>query len=150
MALFPGGEIRGQIRPDPYVFGYGGPGTGGRSRIGATGYGLVSGPQQVTITLTNAQPTTGAYLFVGGNSHTSTVLGVPLPLAVPPLGIAWIDANPAFFITTATDATGCGSLTFSVPPGLVGFKAYAMWASNDPINGLNLVLSDALELTVIF
>jgi hypothetical protein len=148
---FTAGEIRGQVRPDPYIFGFGGEGTSGKPRIDAAGYNPPASTN-VAISLTNAVPNAGVLLFVTTSATFSTVLGVPLPAPIAPVGTLWVDADPALFtIPLAADATGCAELLVPVPTdaSLACFKGYLQCVSTDSINALNLVLSDALELTIL-
>jgi CHRD domain len=147
---FSGGEIRGQIRPDPYIYGFGGDGTPGKPRFDAAGYNATTS-NDVTLHLSNAHPGANVSLFLSGNNTFSTLLGAPLPISIPPVGTLWIDADPAVFLPMVADATGCASLTVSVPtdPALDFFRGYLQCVSHDPINGPMLILSDAAEFTIL-
>ena len=146
---FPLGEVRGQIRPDPYVFGLG-LGSNGPIKIMALGYGPTSG-NTVTVTLAGAVANVTSYLFLSASSTFSTVLGAPLPVLLPPLGSLFIDARPDVFIAAPNGPSGCPEVSFAVPtdPVFACFRGYAQFATIDPINGFNFVLSDALELTIL-
>jgi CHRD domain len=148
-AAFPLGEVRGQVRPDPYVFGLG-LGTNGPIKIMGRGYGPTSG-NTLTVLLVGAVPNLTSYLFLAASSTFSTALNQPLPVLLPPLGRVYVDANPELFITAPNGPAGSPSVTFSVPtdPALACFKGYAQFATLDPINASNFVLSDALEVTIL-
>jgi hypothetical protein len=49
------------------------------------------------------------------------------------------------------DSTGCAAIVVPVPtdPALDFFTGYVQCVSSDPINAFNLVLSDALRLTIL-
>jgi hypothetical protein len=150
-SAFPGGELRGQVRPDPYVFGFGGNATNGRTRVDAFGYdGTAS--TSVTVSLTNALPNAGVLVFISGGTTFWTLTGGPLPAFVAPYGTVWIDLSPSFAIPLTADGTGCAEFTAPVPtgPAFDCFKAYGQCVSVDPIAGATpLVLSDAFELTIL-
>jgi CHRD domain len=144
----PLGEIRGQIRPDPYVFGVG-LGTN-VIKIMGLGYGPTGG-NTVTVSAVGAVPNLDSYLFLATSSTFSTALNMPLPLLLPPVGRLYVDASLDSFIHAPNGPAGCPAITFSVPtdPALICFKGYAQFATIDPINAFNFVLSDALELTIL-
>lgn len=146
---FPLGEVRGQIRPDPYVFGVG-LGTNGAIKMMARGYGPSTG-NQVTVALVGAIANVDSYLFLSDSSAFSTVLNAPLPVLLGPVGALYTDANFGFFIQTPNGPAGCPEVTFSVPtnPAFSCFRGYAQFATVDPNSPSNFVLSDALELTIL-
>jgi hypothetical protein len=147
---FGGGEIRGQVRPDPYVFGFGGDGAPGKPRIDAAGYdGAAS--NSVTLSVTNALSGAPVSVFIGLSSSFSFVLGTQLPVLLSPVGHVWIDPDLGSLIPLVADSTGCASITVGVPtdPAFDCFKGYVQCAVTDPINAASLVVSDALELQVL-
>jgi hypothetical protein len=144
---FVGGEIRGQVRPDPYVFGYGGDGTSGKPRIDAALYDPPTVPF-VVFSLTNAFPGAAVTMFVGGGTTFSTLLGSPLPVVIPPVGPLWVDIDPGFAFPLVADATGCAEIFIPVP-AIPCVKGYLQCISVDPVNFVGLVLSDALEFTLL-
>ena len=103
------------------------------------------------MSLVGAVPNLDSYLFLSASSTFSTALNMPLPLLLPPVGPLYVDASLDFFIHAPNGPAGCPAITFSVPtdPALVCFKGYAQFATIDPINAFNFVLSDALELTIL-
>jgi hypothetical protein len=145
---FPSGEIRAQIRPDPYVFGLG-LGSNGPIKITGRGYGPSS--NSVTVSLVGALAGLDSYLFLSSGSTFSSALNLPLPVFLPPLGWLYVDADPGLFLHAPNGPTGCPSITFAVPtdPAFLCFKGYAQFATIDPINVFNFILSDALELTIL-
>ena len=147
---FSSGEVRGQIRPDPYIFGFGGNGTNGKPRFDAAGYNATTS-DNVTLSLTGAVPGANVLVLLSGGNTFSTLLGAPLPLAIPPFGTLWIDGDPASFIPMVADSTGCATMTVLVPtdPGLDFFRGHLQCVSGDPINGPMLILSDAIEVTIL-
>jgi hypothetical protein len=148
-ALNPAGEIRGQVRPDPYVFGLG-LGTTGALKMGARGYGPTAG-NTVTVDLAGALPNVDSFLFLSASSTFSTALNVPLPVMIPPVGNVYTDMSLGFFFQVPNGPAGCPKISFPVPtdPALACFKGYAQWATIDAINPFNFVLTDAIELTIL-
>ena len=74
---------------------------------------------------------------------------MPLPLILPARRPVYVDASPE--VHQAPNGPAGPSVTFSVPadPALACFKGYAQFATIDTINAPNVVLSDALELTIL-
>ncbi len=147
---FPQGELRGQLRPDPYLFGVGGVGFNSVMKVSANGY-APSHRATVTLATANTYPFTTAYLLLGTSSSFSVGLGQPLPYPLPPAGNLWVDPDPGFFLPVPADSSGCAEITFPVPtdPIFACARAWVQFASLDPLAPTGVVLTDALEFTVL-
>jgi hypothetical protein len=145
-AAFPGGEVRDQLRQNPNIIGYpsltlAGP-MSRTLRIGASGPALLG--MSWTCHVFDAAP--GAFISL---AYAEDVAGMPLdvgPFGVsPPGSVLWVNALAGY--PSASDALGCGSQSFIVPPLaiFVGQDFFFQWVS---IEGGLLVWSDALQVVV--
>jgi hypothetical protein len=138
-----GGEIRGQMVPNPLAFGYGFDAAGQERRIDA----LHGGPEQgspFTVTLTGAPANVPCDLFLSDN--TDSIFGLPLPLFTPS-GPVWIDASLLFFLPLSSNSVGSASLTLIVPndPALRGVPVYWQWLISEPAG---ITLSGGLQTVI--
>lgn len=142
---FPGGEVRGQLRQNPYYFGYPGATAAGllgrKLRIESSGAPIIN--TNWTCKLFDAQPTTFASLIYAEDLAIN-----PLDLMTfgyPDCSVLWVNALTGY--PTSSDANGCASQTFLVPnlTTFIGQDFYFQWVASD---ANNLSWSDALALYV--
>lgn len=141
---FPGGEVRGQIRPnvEPY-------GLGVDAAPGALRENDVIGPVTIgstfSIVLRGAPAGDSATLFIAFSN--ASFLGIPLPFNFAPGAWLWIDADGALQLPTVTDAAGCAAFPIALPAatGLLGLTAHTQWLVVGP-SGVSV--SNANRITV--
>jgi len=153
-AAFPGGEIRGQLRPAraPTTFGEGCAGSNGvRPQSSSRGLPVVG--TSIYLRLHGGLPGGLALLALGVSRDQ--FLGQPLPIALSALGVAapgcFLLVSPLASIALVNDGHGFGSLRFDVPlaPGLRGANLYSQWFGFDALaNPSGFVPSNALKLTI--
>jgi hypothetical protein len=152
-AAFPGGEIRGQLRPArlPTTFGPSCPGTAGRPEIGATGFpGLGS---SMTIDLYGAAPGVLA-VHAFGLDRDVAFGATPLPLAFTTVGLnapCFFLLDPASTSVQFADAHGCAAQTLALPliPAIRGLPLFGQWFVFDAgANPAGLVASNGLSMVV--
>lgn len=150
----PGGEIRGQLVPNPYRYGFGSNTGGGIARIGHRS-DYVQGNTAWTATLSGGQPNTQTYLFIG--LANQTFVGQPLPFDLQSGGIGqhrawlWFDPTPGvFFFPATTDPSGCAAINLAVPsgPAFAGFTAYYQWYVLSGTTPAGFSVSDALRVVI--
>ncbi len=151
-ATYPDGEIRGQIFPNPYRYGFGSESGAGRLRIGHRGT-HVAGSSDWEATLSGAVPGSRVRLFVGtGNTDFR---GDPIPFDLRfGFGLArsylWVDAaTPRRFAMDADDA-GCATISIGVPsgPSAIGVTGYYQWVAQTGTTSNNLSVSDAFKVVI--
>jgi hypothetical protein len=151
---FPGGEIRGQVRPAADVFGFGAPDTaGGPPRIGADGY--VGTGATFDVTLADATPSQLCLLFIGTQETFWPLLATTLPFEAGILGApgsyVWTDWDLGLFFNVPTDAEGCARLSVAVPalPVFDCFRFMGQFLIPAPgANAFGFVTSDALVIRI--
>lgn len=151
---FPGGEIRGQVRPAADVFGFGATDTaGGPPRIGGDGY--VGVGETFDVTLTDATPNQICVLFIGTQELVWPFLATSLPYDAGPFGapgsFVWTDWDPNLYFNVVTDSLGCARVTFTVPnlPFFECFRFMSQFFIPAPgANPFGFVTSDALVIRI--
>jgi hypothetical protein len=153
-AAHPGGEIRGQLVPNPYGYGFGSNTGGGLARMGHRG-DYVMGSTDWTATLSGGQANTQVYLFIGFDNQS--FFGQPLPFDLQSGGIGqhrallWFDPTPGvFFFPATTDPAGCAGISLAVPAGpqFAGFTAYYQWYVLSGTTPAGFSVSDALRVVI--
>jgi hypothetical protein len=153
-AMWPGGEIRGQVALAelPTTYGNGCPGSAGNiAEIGADGFACLG--RSVPITLHGARPSTNVAALIGFDRDLLSG-AVPLPidlvlLNMPECFLLHDLAAPS--LSSATDSRGCASANLAIPfsVSLRGLRIYLSWFIIDfGANALNVVTSNALSLRV--
>lgn len=154
-AAFPGGEIRGQLAPAtiPTTFGEGCVGSNGtRPQHGARGFPSVGANSRLDLYGGLA----GSFaLFLFGSSRDLASGVIPLPVALPSLGLlapsCYLLVDPTAILAEPIDASGCSSFQLGVPfvATLRGQSFYTQWVSLDPAaNASGFVTSSALSFTL--
>lgn len=153
-AAFPGGEIRGQLRPLdlPTVFGGSCEGSNNiRVQIAADGAPCVGG--SFRIDGHGALPSSLAILNLGFSRDGGG--GFALPIEFTTLGFPAPDCfflvSPGSTTASFTDPAGCAHHTMNIPwiPGLVGLTIYGQWYLFDALaNPFGLTTSNAITLTL--
>jgi hypothetical protein len=152
---FPGGEIRGQITPNPDVFGYQGPTFAGFLADGprifspslpGPPFPMPGAPYSFGLTGDLPPGAVAALAYGGGNAGTPLDLGF---LGMDGcLLLTGIDAG----VLSTTNAFGCvPPLPLLVPgfPGIEGQDFYLQWLVIDPgANPLGLTTSDAMRIVI--
>lgn len=149
----PNGEVRGQmlaVKP-PGKFGTGCVGTNTQiPAISAGNSAAIS--MNFKIDLTNARASSSALLFLGNSNTAYGTLALPFNLGIIGMtGCTLYTNDLGAGLTSATSATGTGSVTIPIPflTTIVGLQLFSQWFVVDPgANGLNLVTSDALQFVI--
>jgi ELWxxDGT repeat protein len=122
-------------------YGFGCPGTGGRTPVIAAGGVPAIGNASFGFRVSQARPDSSAFLFVGF-SATDLVLGSGCVL--------YVNLSPVFLgFATATDGSGNGFVPVPVPgePLLAGHQLFAQFAVLDPAGPLSgLALTSGLKI----
>lgn len=150
---FPGGELRGNLRPAGDVYGFGSPDSaGGPPRMGTSGYIGQVAPFEVNVFDAAASQT--FILFVGLQSTFWIDGGVALPFDasfLAPCAFVWTDWSSTVFLTGVTDTEGCGSVSVALPASpifdclVLQFQAFI----TDPnANPFGFATSDAVHARV--
>ncbi|MFN0206687.1 MAG: CHRD domain-containing protein [Planctomycetota bacterium] len=148
-AAVPTGEIRGQVTPNPDVYGYAGATSAGNYgrilRIATYGLPLAGNPNY-EVACFDALP--GSFCSLAYGEDTA---GMPLDLTFAGITGHVLWTNPLAGYPAAADATGYASNTFAIPPvaALIGQDFYLQWLSIDvAANPLGLVTSDAVKILI--
>jgi hypothetical protein len=150
---FPGGEVRGNVRPSADPFGFGSPdSSGGPPRIGGSGYFGQGAPFEVRVF--DAAPTSNILLFVGLSTTFWPSQGVGLPFdasVFAPCAYVWTDWDLTVFLPGVTDAEGCAQFPITLPvnPFFDCLRLCFQGFISDPnANAFGFVVSDALHVRV--
>lgn len=142
----PNGEIRGQLKQNPDVYGWAGPtsaGVLGRVlRIHNVGQPTIGNPA-FGVAVTDAVP--GSVVALG---NAPNLIGAPFDIAFMGATGHVLWEIPLSGFTTAADATGFASLSFAIPtvPAFAGAQFYWQWVGIEiGANPLSIVTSDALR-----
>jgi ELWxxDGT repeat protein len=124
-------------------YGFGCPGTGGRTPVIAAGGVPAIGNASFGFRVSQARPGSSAFLFVGF-SATDLVLGSGCVL--------YVNLSPLFLgFATATDGSGVGFVPVPVPgePLLAGHQLFAQFAVLDPASPFSgLALTSGLKIVL--